>query len=250
LVDSLALAVVEPRLTGRLGHPFVYLETCDTPRLLEPSLEEGAVTVCEEAAPESGFPVAAWEAPAGTALLCTVVLDQPDDRPLPQLALVGAVALADAAELALGLAAQIKWPNDVMVNRRKVGRAHVQARDGRVALGLVVNVNQTREQLPQNVGIAPASLRTIDGRSHDRAAVLVSLLARLERHYERWRADGIDGVYDDLGSRDFLRGRVVAVDGAWGVAAGIDRQGRLVIDLDGGGRQIVEAGAGTVSYER
>ena len=248
MAESFVPEVVEPRLTGRFGRPFVYVERCEALQPLDPSLDEGAVIVCEEAVPESPRPVAAWEAPAGTALLCTAVLRPPADRPLRQLSLVGVVALADAVELALGLAAQIKWPNDVMVNRRKVGSVHVEAQEERAALHVALNVNQTREQLPQEVRIAPASLRTIDGGRHDRVAVLASLLARLERHYERWLADGIDGVYGDLGSRDFLRGRVVAVDGVRGVAAGIDRQGRLTIDLDGGDRQVVEAGA--VSYER
>jgi BirA family biotin operon repressor/biotin-[acetyl-CoA-carboxylase] ligase len=248
LAESFTPEVVEPRLTGRFGHPFVYVESCERPQPLEPSLEEGAVVVCEEVAPGSALPVAAWEAPAGTALLCTAVLRPSADRPLPQLSLVGVVALADAVELALGLAAQIKWPNDVMVNRRKVGSVHVEAQDERAALGVALNVNQTREQLPQDVRIAPASLRTIDGQCHDRAALLVSLLARLERHYDRWLAEGIDGFYGDLGSRDFLRGRVVAVDGVRGIAVGIDRLGRLAIDVDGGDREVVEAGA--VTYER
>ncbi len=58
-----------------------------------------------------------------------------------------------------------------------------------------------------------ASFRTVDGRVRDRDEVLAALLERLDGFYEAWRDGGLDAVYDDLGARDFLRGRRVTVDG-------------------------------------
>jgi biotin-(acetyl-CoA carboxylase) ligase len=96
--------------------------------------------------------------------------------------------------------------------------------------------------------VAPGSLRTIDGVPRERAPILAFLLARLEWHYDRWRTGGLDAVYDDLGSRDFLRGRKVAVDGIAGRAIMIDREGRLEVEADGGERHVIESGE--VAYER
>jgi len=249
LADSLAPDAVEPLLEGRLGRPYLYSDACaSTQELLDSSLQEGAVAVCDEQTAGKGRLGRRWEAPAGTAVLCSVLLRPPPDRNVAQLSLVGGVATAEAVELALGLAAQIKWPNDVMVNRRKVAGVLAEAHDGAVVLGIGVNVNQERGQLPEATRVPAASLRTIDGRRHERAPILVSLLARLERQYERWLADGIAGVYADLGSRDFLRGRRVAIGGAAGIAVGIDRDGRFEIELGEGKRRTVESG--DVTYER
>jgi BirA family biotin operon repressor/biotin-[acetyl-CoA-carboxylase] ligase len=138
--------------------------------------------------------------------------------------------VAESVEDALQLSAQLKWPNDVMIDRRKVAGILAEARDDIVVLGIGLNVNQTRDQLPEDARVAPASLRTVDGVERDRAPLLADLLARLELHYDAWVAGGLDAVFDGIGSRDFLRGRRVTVDGAEGVAGGLDRAGRLLVD--------------------
>ena len=162
-----------------------------------------------------------------------------------ELTLVGAAAAADAVEVAADLFVQIKWPNDVMLNRRKVAGVLGELRDGMVVLGIGINVNQTREQLPPDARQPAGSLRTITGREHDREALLATLLARLEHHYDAWRGGGLAALYSDLGARDFLRGRRVTVDGLTGTALGMDRAGRLVLDV-GGEQRLVESGE--VSY--
>ena len=126
---------------------------------------------------------------------------------------MGAVATAEAVEQALELAAQIKWPDEVMVDRRKVAGISV---DGGV-LGIELNVNQVRSELPERT----ASLLTIDGRRRERAPLLADLLLRLERAYDAWRAGGLDALYAGLGARDFLRGRKVSVDGESGIAIAV-----------------------------
>jgi BirA family biotin operon repressor/biotin-[acetyl-CoA-carboxylase] ligase len=247
-VGSLEPAVVEPLLAGRFGRPYRYEPSCEsTQLLLDETAAEGAVAVCDDQTSGRGRLGRAWQAPAGTSILCSIVLRPPPERRLPELSLVAGMAVADAVESALGLAAQIKWPNDVMVNRRKVAGVLAEARDGAVVLGIGINVNQTRKQLPADSRSPAASLRTIDGIERDRAPLLATLLERLEARYDAWRKSGLDGVYDFLGARDFLRGRRVAVDGTEGYAVGIDRQGRLEVDTEDG-RRAVETGE--VTYER
>ena len=72
----------------------------------------------------------------------------PPQRRAPELSLVAGIAVADTVERTTGLAAQIKWPNDVMLRRSKVAGCLAEMRDGAVTLGIGINVNQTREELP------------------------------------------------------------------------------------------------------
>ena len=246
--DSLAPENVEPLLRGGFGKPYVYRERCEsTQALLEPTLDEGAVAVCDEQTEGRGRLGRRWAAPAGTSILCSLLLRPPGERRAPELSLVGGVATALTVERALGLASQIKWPNDVMVDRRKVAGVLAEAREGVVVLGVGLNVNQRREELPDATTVPPASLFTIDAVRRARAPLLAELVLELERTYKLWAAGGIEALYEELGPRDFLRNRRVYVDGEAAHAVAIDRKGRLEVDVDGK-RRVVESGE--VRYER
>ncbi|HST24680.1 MAG TPA: biotin--[acetyl-CoA-carboxylase] ligase [Gaiellaceae bacterium] len=222
---------LEPLLRGRFGRPFRWVyEAESTQALLGPDDPEGALAVAELQTAGRGRLGRAWTAPAGTAITASLLLRPPESAPIQQLSLVGGLAVAETVEAALDLSAQIKWPNDVMVDRRKVAGLLAEARDGIVVLGIGLNVNQTRAELPADARVPAASLRTVDGIERDRAPLLADLLARLESHYDAWVAGGLDAVFDGIGSRDFLRGRRISVDGRDGVAGGLDRDGRLLVD--------------------
>jgi BirA family biotin operon repressor/biotin-[acetyl-CoA-carboxylase] ligase len=231
-----------------IGEPRIDVDECEsTQLLLSPDDPEGAVAVADHQTAGRGRLGRSWVAPPGTAIAVSVLLRPPRDRKLAQVPLVGGLAAAEAVEEELGLSSQIKWPNDVMVNRRKVAGALAEARDGAVVLGIGINVNQTRDELPRDVRQPVASLRTIDGREHDRAALLTDLLARLDRFYGAWREGELEAVFHDIGSRDFLRGRRVSADGVAGTAIGITRSGALEVELDGEHRLIE---TGEVTYEQ
>jgi BirA family biotin operon repressor/biotin-[acetyl-CoA-carboxylase] ligase len=230
--------VVEPLLRGRFGRPYLYRESvASTQALFDRSEPEGAVAVAEEQTAGRGRLGRVWEAPLGSSILCSVLLRPPAGPALPQLSLVGGLAAAEAVEQALGRAAQIKWPNDVLVGERKVAGVLAEALEGAVVMGIGINVNQRREELPE----VAASLREISGGACDRAPLLARLLGRLEHHYERWLEDGLSAVFEGLAERDVLRGRGVSVDGVAGTALGISRSGGLEVDL-GGERKTIETG--------
>ncbi len=233
-----------------IGEPRLFTPECESTQLLllGADLPEGAVAVTDHQTAGRGRLGRTWVEAPGTGVLCSVLLRPPEGRRPAELSLVAAVAVAEAVEAATGLSAQIKWPNDVMLNRRKVAGILAEMRDETVVVGIGVNVNQTHEQLPADARTHPGSLRSLTGQEYERDAVLSSLLSALDRRYAQWRADGLDGVFDDLGSRDFLRGRRVRVGDNAGTAVQIDRQGRLEIAFDGKGHQAIESGE--VEFER
>jgi len=232
-------------VTEHLGEPRLDVESCEsTQQLVDVSLPEGAIVVADHQTAGRGRLGRSWDAPPGKALLVSILLKPPPERHAPELSLVAGVAVADTVERSTGLAVQLKWPNDVMLRRRKVAGLLAEARDGAVVLGIGLNVNQSRDELPPNAG----SLLTLTGREWRRDQLLDSLLADLERTYAAWRSGGLDAVYEGLAPRDFLRGRRVSVNGTSGVATMIDRQGRLEIEVGHG--DVVAVESGEVVYER
>jgi BirA family biotin operon repressor/biotin-[acetyl-CoA-carboxylase] ligase len=188
VADSLAPDAVRPLLLGRFGHIYRYEELCaSTQRLLAVDDPEGAIAVAEEQSEGRGRLGRSWHAPRATSVLVSVLLRPAvDPQRLPQLSVVAGGAVADAIGETTGLEPAIKFPNDVLLDGRKVAGILAEAGDGRVALGIGVNANQTAEQLPADAQTEPTSLRVELGRPVDRAALLAAMLLRLERAYERW----------------------------------------------------------------
>jgi BirA family transcriptional regulator, biotin operon repressor / biotin---[acetyl-CoA-carboxylase] ligase len=242
--DSLAFETVAPHLRGRFGTPYLYEPECESTQLLllGSGLPEGAVAVTDHQTRGRGRVGRSWEAPAGSSLLVSVLLHPSPGRPHPELSLVAALATAETVESATGLSTQIKWPNDVMLNRSKVAGILSELSEGTIAVGIGMNVNQRREELPVETPTKTGSLRTLTGVAYDRALLLGSLLDRLERCYESWLGGGLAALYGEIGARDFLRGRMITVDGERATALQITRDGRLEIDLGSHETRLVESG--------
>jgi BirA family biotin operon repressor/biotin-[acetyl-CoA-carboxylase] ligase len=179
---------VVPMLRGRLGRPYRFVErTASTQRLLGEDDPEGAVAVADEQTEGRGRLGRQWLAPAGTSLLVSVLL-RPDVVParLPELSLVAGRACAEAIAETAGLETEVKFPNDVLVGGRKVAGILAEASEGRVVLGVGVNVSQAAGELPPDARTPATSLLLETGREIDRAELLVALLDRLERRYDEW----------------------------------------------------------------
>ncbi|HEU0245929.1 MAG TPA: biotin--[acetyl-CoA-carboxylase] ligase [Gaiellaceae bacterium] len=242
--DSLTPEAVKPHLRGRFGKPYVYEAECESTQLLllGSGLPEGATAATDHQTGGRGRHGRPWIAPPATSVLVSVMLHPPAERHLPELSLAAALAAAEAVEGATGLTAELKWPNDVMLNRRKVAGILCELSERTVVVGIGMNVNQTRDELPLDVPTEPGSLRSLTGSAHDRAALLGSLLHRLERIYDGWRHGGLADLYGEIGARDFLRGRRITVDGEPATALQIVRDGRLEVDLGSHETRLVESG--------
>lgn len=186
--DSLAPEAVRPLLRGSFGREYRHVESCpSTQRLLGPEDAEGAVVVADEQTEGRGRLGRRWHAPAGTSILCSVLL-RPSVRTerWPELTLVTARACAEAVTTATGLATAVKEPNDVLIGGRKAAGILGEAREGYVVLGIGVNVNVPASQLPPRAEIPATSLLEETGHHVPRAPLLVALLERLESRYHAW----------------------------------------------------------------
>jgi BirA family biotin operon repressor/biotin-[acetyl-CoA-carboxylase] ligase len=233
--DGLDAAVGELRRAGgTLGRPRLHLRattsTNDRARALAVAgAPHGTLVTAAEQHAGRGRQGRTWSAPPGRALLLSLVLRDPPEL----LPLRAALAVAEIA----GPAARIKWPNDVLVEGRKVAGILAEGRphEGWAVLGIGVNVALRVEELPAELH---ATAGTLGLTPTDLEPTLERLLAALEGALALDDA-ALLAAYRD---RDALRGAEIAWAGGSGRAAGVDGAGRLVVELPGGGRTALSAG--------
>lgn len=174
-----------------------------------------------------------WDAP-GESLLVSVLLRPPGPvTTAPQLSLVGGLAVADALAAVASVPARIRWPNDLLVDGRKVcGILAEASSDGagrlhHVILGIGVNLAQTA--FPGALADRATSLRLITGRAVEADTVLAAVLERLARHYDAWRTGGFAALRAAWLERSTLPGQPVRLpDGSDGVGVDVGDDGILM----------------------
>jgi BirA family transcriptional regulator, biotin operon repressor / biotin---[acetyl-CoA-carboxylase] ligase len=233
-----------------IGEPRTHVDECEsTQLLLGPDDPEGAIATTDHQTAGRGRLGRRWLEAPGTSVMVSVLLRPPAERRAPELSLVAAVAVALALDDVTGgggARAQIKWPNDVLLQGRKVAGILAEMKGVAVVLGIGINVNQIADELPEGTKLEAASLRSLDGVVRDRETVLTSLLHRLDRLYAEWRAGGLEPLRHELAARDYLRGRRIRAGETAGVAAGIDPAGRLLVETTAG---LVYVESGEIALE-
>lgn len=217
----------------------------DAFRLAEQGADEGTVVLADSQSSGKGRMGRVWSSPAGVNLYCSIIL-RPGGMPYeaPQLTFLSAVAVARAIEQASGLNPEIKWPNDVLINGKKVAgllNEMSAETDGInfVILGIGVNLNMTIEQFPADLRHPATSLLLETGRPISRAAFTAVMLNELDRLYGDFTSHGFAPVREEWQRRCNAHGRQLTVsDGgaeiARGMFAGIDGSGALLVqETDG-----------------
>jgi BirA family biotin operon repressor/biotin-[acetyl-CoA-carboxylase] ligase len=170
-----------------------------------------------------------WVAPPGTALLCSLVLRDPPAL----LPLAAGVAVAELA----GPQATLKWPNDVLVDGRKVSGILIEGRPQErwAVLGIGVNVAVDLDDLPAELRESAGTL----GLGRD---AIEPTLARLLELLESRLGSPPAEVLDAWRERDVLLGSPVRWNDGQGVAVGVDGTGRLRVRLGDGRETALDAG--------
>lgn len=201
----------------------------------------GAVVVADEQRKGRGRLGRTWHTPPGVALAVSVIL-RPRPEYLPQVTMLGALAIHDML-VGLGLTdSGIKWPNDVHVNRRKVSGVLAEAawtgdKLAGVVLGMGINVRADfggSELAQQAISIEPAL-----GRAVDRVNLLADLLARVDI----WAGQlGTKTLFTAWQSRLVTLGQTVMYGGLTGTAEHVTPDGALSIRTGDGQLHRVIAG--------
>lgn len=191
-----------------------------------------------------------WEAPPDTSIACSALVAP--RRPLAEwgwLPLLVGMAVTDGVRAATGLDARLKWPNDVLVDGRKLSGILCESVGGadapRAVLGFGLNVTLRRDQLP----VPTATSTRLEGSDAEATAILAGVLRSLETWYSAWDEGG--DVVEEYRLRCDTIGRDVAVHlpnaDVRGLATGVDAGGGLVVRSEAGERVFM---AGDVEHLR
>jgi BirA family transcriptional regulator, biotin operon repressor / biotin---[acetyl-CoA-carboxylase] ligase len=224
-----------------IGRPRVHHRVTDSTNerareLATAGAPHGTLVTADEQRAGRGRQGRAWSAPAGSAVLMSVVLRDVSET----LPLAAAVAVCEA----LPVEARIKWPNDVWISERKVAGILVEARpqEGWAVLGIGVNVAMT--EFPAELADSATSL-ALAGAPASVESTLASLVASLDV----WLPRPPDEVLAAWRPRDALLGQTIRWENGSkeGIAAGIDSSGALIVETASGS---ITLDAGEVHLDR
>jgi len=169
----------------------------------------------------------------------------------PQITLMAAVALAETVDFFLGRAASIKWPNDILLDGKKMAGILTEAACGSkrvdyVILGIGLNLNYDVDAMPADLRTRATSMACLTGKTVDRESVLRRLIQDLDRCYGELETSGFEALRRRWEARFIWRGRRMRVELGdqvlIGRARGIEPGGALIIEGDDGQRHSIVAG--------
>jgi BirA family transcriptional regulator, biotin operon repressor / biotin---[acetyl-CoA-carboxylase] ligase len=187
--------------TNYLGQTISYHDTVESTqriahRLAYEEMPEGTIVIAEEQSAGRGRMDRKWHSPKYTGIWMSIIL-----RPkiplakAPQLTLIAAVAVVQAIEELTELTPKIKWPNDILINGRKMTGilTELQAESDQinsVIMGMGINVNQKSEDFPTEIQKIATSIAIEQGSTLSRAALIRSVLTHLEKLYTLYLEKG------------------------------------------------------------
>jgi BirA family transcriptional regulator, biotin operon repressor / biotin---[acetyl-CoA-carboxylase] ligase len=206
---------------SRLGRPRLHLRSIGSTNarareLAQAGAPHGTAVTADEQTAGRGRQGRGWATPPGSALAVSLVIRDPD----PLLSLRAGLAVADLA----GARALVKWPNDVLVDGRKVAGVLVEGhlQEGWAVLGIGVNA-------ALDLALLPEELRGVAGTLGLAPRELPRALGELLRALEARLAEPCDGTLAALRERDALDGRPLRWEGGAGTGAGIAADGALLV---------------------
>lgn len=242
--------------TGWMGQNCIYLECVDSTnnyarRIAEEGASSGTLIIAEEQTGGKGRRGRNWEAQKGENIMMTLLL-RPRIRPehASRLTLLMAMAAAQGIQDYTGLQAGIKWPNDVVVNGKKICGILTEMSTeidyiNYVVIGAGINVNQ--EGFPEEIQETAGSLMLELGRHVPRAVLVARVVEKLEKLYEIFlRTEDLTGLKEEYNQMCVNCGQQVRVlepgNEYTGVSEGINERGELIVRREDGGKVPVYAG--------
>lgn len=241
---------VVPLATRRVGRPLWHYARVSSTMPLAHDLAaagaaEGAVIIADEQTAGRGRRRRSWFAPPGSAILCSILFRPPlpPDRLFPLTAAI-AVGLCVGVERATGLAPRVKWPNDLLLDGRKLAGVLASTRLAggtldHVVVGFGLNVGLRPDDLPAlDRAAPPTSLAVALGAAPDRVAVLTAVLTAIDDAYDLLLNGQVERIMDEWRARLAGLGESVRVETdtgpVEGTLTGTDADGALLLQTAGG----------------
>lgn len=248
---------LESRMDTRwAGRPVRFYEELDSTNLqakldAEKGAGEGTLIVSDMQTAGRGRRGRAWSSPPGTNVYFTLVL-RPDFQveQASMVTLVTGLAVAEGIHATCGLEARIKWPNDIVVNGKKVCGMLAEMSTERDFIHYVVmgvGVNVARQDFPAEIAQTATCLERECGKTVSRSEIIVNIMKAFEGYYEIFCRDGnLAGLlerYNGLLAGKDGEVRVLDPKGEYqGISRGINGTGELLVERENGTVEAVYAG--------
>jgi BirA family transcriptional regulator, biotin operon repressor / biotin---[acetyl-CoA-carboxylase] ligase len=208
----------------------------DAAALAAQGAPHGTVVVAEQQSAGIGRFGRSWHSAPGGGIYMSLILRLETAAPALTMALGLAVqrAVDDLAEVATDL----RWPNDVLLNERKLAGILVQSEGAALIAGIGLNVNQA--SFPEDLRLIATSLKIETGQDHDKEALIERITAESLRYAAMSKTE-ILRRFEERST--YVRGKAVVVDGRIkGVTNGLDQDGFLLLRTDAGMQTIMAGG--------
>lgn len=214
--------------------------------LIRNQADEGTVVVAAEQSLGRGSRARKWISPSGANLLMSVILrpDVPTQR-MSELAFVASMAIADYL-VSIGLAAQLKWPNDVRVSGKKIAGILIEVVQGQQPAAIVgIGLNVNWADLPVEIAETASSILIETGRPTELNDALDGVISSLDTVYRDYCELGFQPILSRWKPMDCLAGTEVAVscdgEAIRGVSEGVDSNGALLLRMPDGNLKSVQS---------
>lgn len=241
---------ITPHLeTMHVGRNIIYRPVCDSTQTIaaekaRENAPHGTVVITEEQTAGRGRLERAWDSSASKGIWMSVII-RPEISPqhAAQFTLVSAVAITRAIEDITNCSPHIKWPNDLLINGRKVTGILTELQADMdcvqsIIIGIGVNVNQDLDSFEESIQSIATSLKMESGKEVDRAELVAKILFYLEKYTDIYVENGFEPIkllwesYNcTIGQR--IRANLLR-ETLEGIAIGITNDGVLQLQLDSG----------------
>jgi BirA family biotin operon repressor/biotin-[acetyl-CoA-carboxylase] ligase len=206
----------------------------------------GTVVVAEEQSAGVGRQGHAWLSEHGAGLYISIILRLPLTLDgLPVLTMALGLAVQQAVNRVAGVSCDLRWPNDLLLNEKKLAGILVQTTEGGLIAGIGLNVNQTA--FPDDLSAIATSLLIETRAEHSKDALLDGIVAESLEYARLLAEEGTGPILEQFGTRSsYVSGKAVDVDLGdrviSGITSGLDQKGFLLVDTGNGIETIITGG--------
>jgi len=256
ILPDIVLSGLRSRIMGREIHSYKSVGSTNevAKRLAEAKAPEGTAVISERQTRGRGRLGRSWHSPSGQGLYFSLILrPRVSFEKMPALSLVAALSVCHALERLDGMKAKIKWPNDCLIDNKKVAGILVEVSAeldsvGYAILGIGINVNNQRRDFPSGLRSRATSLAISVGKRVDRVTLLRHFLVDFEKLYTNFHRYGLRFLGPELVERSVVLGKKITISlgkkKISGMAQGFDQNGSLRLLV---GNEVLTISAGEVS---
>jgi BirA family biotin operon repressor/biotin-[acetyl-CoA-carboxylase] ligase len=246
----LKIAEIKSRLRGDVGREIFFYETIGSTNTVASEIAaktvEGAVVLADTQSKGKGRLGRVWVSPPEVNIYMSIIL-RPDIKPRDAtlITIMSSVACANALRKVTGLNVTIKWPNDLIIQKKKLCGILTELKTERnkiifAVAGIGINVNADINEFPEDVRYIATSLKNETGIVYSRTEIVAEILNEVDRWYKTLKVMDRDALLSEWKRLSSTLGREVNVVTGQGTITG------LALDIDGEGMLMIKLASGEV----